>query len=441
MPAKKKSEKLLQVSMKKELLIFTILGAIGAVFYFRSFAVFFTQDDFILTTQFSAGNFKQDLANSFLAPVVTHFRPLHNLYFLTAGNVFNNNPFGYHLITYLIYVGSIYLVFKAVGKIGFDTKSAFLSSVIFATSPIHFIAINWLSGNALLIGFFLYVLGFYLLKRGNLFPGAAFSFISLLASEALAPVVIATFAVNLISGKLKKEGKISLIIIAAALIYTAVKFIFLTPKNTYLAYKVGFNFDSIKALYFYTTKILGFSGTGNDLLPSTILIILLTYCAYRFIKNAKRSKKLLLAFSIAVAGLIPFILIPQHLSPHYAVISLFGVALLWANVFENTNTRISFALITLWIIASFINVQILYKDNWVLKRSMIAKNYLKQIERENFPEGKMLIFDDNKLSSSKEAYISLGEGKAINFYFKDKSYKTCFTFIQQCPEDEGQIFH
>ena len=43
-----------------------------------------------------------------------------------------------------------------------------------------------------------------------------------------------------------------------------------------------------------------------------------------------------------------------------------------------------------------------------------------------------LIFDNNQISSSLDAYYALGGGDGINFWFRNKNYKFCFTEFESC---------
>jgi hypothetical protein len=69
----------------------------------------------------------------------------------------------------------------------------------------------------------------------------------------------------------------------------------------------------------------------------------------------------------------------------------------------------------------------------VTKRASLAKAYIEQIEKDNPPAGTTLTFADDQRSTSKEAYISLGMGQALSFWFRDKDYKYCFVGLEECP--------
>ena len=64
-----------------------------------------------------------------------------------------------------------------------------------------------------------------------------------------------------------------------------------------------------------------------------------------------------------------------------------------------------------------------------------VENLIKKIESENPPTGTLLIFDDSSISTSSEAYFALGTGKALEFWFARKNYKTCFSAFENCPSN------
>ncbi len=86
------------------------------------------------------------------------------------------------------------------------------------------------------------------------------------------------------------------------------------------------------------------------------------------------------------------------------------------------------------LLISAINVNGYFENHWVVIKSRIAEAYIKQIENaeEQPTEGSTLVFANNRISSSLDAYLALGGGKAIDFWFKDKNYKYCFQEFEDC---------
>ena len=67
--------------MKKDFWVLLFLAILVFALWYKALFNFFAQDDFILINHFSQNNVWQDLKNLFGPPTVTHWRPIHNLYF------------------------------------------------------------------------------------------------------------------------------------------------------------------------------------------------------------------------------------------------------------------------------------------------------------------------------------------------------------------------
>ena len=132
--------------MKLNLYVLFILAAGTFIIYRNSFSIFFTQDDFIMIYQFSRNNLTVDIGNAIGFPQVTHWRPLDNLYFLTAGNLLDKNFYAYHFLTFAFHLGVTFLIFKIVKEITMNIKMAFVVSFIYAIHPAHFVTLFWISG-------------------------------------------------------------------------------------------------------------------------------------------------------------------------------------------------------------------------------------------------------------------------------------------------------
>src|SRR3989344_6499403 len=98
--------------MKKDLLIILILVILSVIVFRKSFFVFFTQDDFVMIMQFSHDKVLTDLLNVFGPPKISHWRPIDNLYYFIAGNIFNKNYFAYHILTFLLHISSSFIIYK-----------------------------------------------------------------------------------------------------------------------------------------------------------------------------------------------------------------------------------------------------------------------------------------------------------------------------------------
>lgn len=418
--------------MRRDLIILAIILIPTLIIFRQALGVFFVQDDFILIDHFSQNNLWRDLKNTFGKPEVTHWRPFHNLYFLIAGNIFNKNYVGYHLLTITIHVSAVLFVFKIGQFLTKNNLAALLASLFYALHPAHFVSIFWISGASTTIGFLFLSASFwcFLLKKKVL---AIISFIfALLASEAMI-VGIGAFVTLAIIRKNDRTFKFLLMLVLIGSFFVLIKLV-LTPSEAYEIYKPEISTKTIKTSFYYVLRILGFAEISGDQLTSLLILIfwivvIVSTKKWLFLKS---HKQFILASVIIVAGLFPFVLAPAHLSPHYMNISIWGLAIFLASVFKNCRIVTNTSLLLILMVTSFVNIADTFDNNWVIKRSILARTYLDKINKNNIASGSMLIFSDNEISTSKEAYISLGSGKAIDFWFDDKEYKYCFTFKEKC---------
>ena len=416
--------------------MFFFLFLLGVAVFYKSLMVFFVQDDFILINHFSQNSLIIDVKSAIGSPEVTHWRPMHNLYFLIAGNIFYKNYSAYHFFTLLIHAGVAFLIFKIANKITNNLKIAYVSSFIYAIHPAHFVTLFWISGSATSIGFFFLLLSFLLYlqekKRASIFS----FLLSLLASEAM----IAGFGLFVIYQFLFRDRKIINLftgrLLMAATIFALIRLLFLTPKSTYDSYQINIWPQIFTNTKYYLLRVAGFAEVSGDLIVSIALLGLLLFTAINIARGLKyRSdhRVIIFALSLIILGLFPFVLI-SNLSPHYMNISVFGLALLISISLSKLRLTNTIAFLLIFLLLSFLNVRKTYQDHWVIKRSDLSEKYIHEIENSNIPEESMIIFNDNYISTSEDAYISLGTGKAIDFWFGGKNYQYCFTAFESCEE-------
>ena len=422
--------------MKSDWAVLLLLVLTTVIVYRQAFLNFFAQDDFILINQFSQNSLLIDVKNVFGYPPVTHWRPLHNLFFLVAGNIFGKNYLGYHVLTFLLQIAASFLVYKVIRNLTGNFQSAVGAGLLYGIHPAHFISMFWISGSATVIGFLLLISSINSVLLDKKLLSLILFVLALLASEAMIASLPLFYGVNLL--KQRKSfvpSNFLALLTITALIFGSIRFLLLTSETTFDVYPLEVSRSSLGAIKYYLLRIAGFSETSGDLLLSMILVGWLIAVVVLLVKSATKKHNLsLLAFSLAavVAGLFPFILIPSHLSPHYMNLSIFGFSILIALVLERLKTAVKLFFLLLFLGISIYNVNLIMDNNWVVKRSNLTKVYLEQIQRDNSPPGTKLIFDDNILSTSEEAYVVLGTGKAIDFWFKDKNYKYCFTRFEKC---------
>ena len=419
----------------RNIFAFSLLFILSFSFFYKSLDVFFTQDDFILINEFSSENLINDLKNTIDPSKATHWRPLHNLYFLISGNLFGKFYPGYHALTLIIHTAAAFMIFKVLKILTKNADASLLGTLVYALHPSHFVSIFWISGSATTIGFLFLISSFYLYLKNQKSLALVLFGLSFLASEAMVVgAAIFTTYEFLIKRKMRNK-RFLLKVIAISLGFLLLRFLFLTQETTLKTYPLEISQGTISALFYYVIRTLGFAETSRDTFTSIILIFWLATIAFTTLKIFRSDyRKLTLFFIISILiGLFPFVLIPSHLSPHYMNIAIWAFTALVSLSLLSLNKVLRLFLILVFVLVAIINIQLTYKNNWVIKRSEIAKQYVEKIERENPPTGTLLTFDDSSISTSSEAYFALGTGKALDFWFGDKNYKGCFTIFENCP--------
>lgn len=422
--------------MRKDILVFLLLAAVAVLVFFKSFFNFFAQDDFILISQFSQNGFLDNIKNVFGYPSVTHWRPIHNIYFLLGGTFFGKSYFFYHLLTLTMHVSSALLIYKVVGKITLSQKAAVASALLYTVSHNHFTSLFWISGGATVIGFTFLIASFYsyLCKRNIL---AIFLFIvSILASEAMVVGVLIFFSWELLAKKRVRIPKFLILLSIISLAFAAVRLIFLNPGKVSESYSIQLSSNDLAAVKYYVLRVLGFmegGGTGviNMMIGAFLVAILISF-ALRYRQVPVRV--FVFAGTIVLIGMFPFVLIPAHLSAHYVNLSFFGFSMLAGIIIGRLNNLAAILVLGLFFFVNLLAVFAIAGDHWTVRRANLARQYIAIIEKNAFGYGSTITFADTKMSTSKEAYVTLGTGKAIDFWFKDKAYRACFTFSAQCPD-------
>lgn len=416
---------------KRDLLVVFLITFVSLIIWKDTFFNFFAQDDFIFIEHFSQNNLLVDARNVFGPPAVTHWRPFHNLYFLIAGNIFGKNFTLYHLLTFLLHIAAGFFVFKIGQNLAKSNIAAGAAALFYTVHPAHFVSMFWIAGGATVIGFLFFVISFWSFVRGQKVLTLIFFICALAASEAMISGII-VFAFFLIANKQKRNWRFLLALVLAGLVFIFVKFVFTSPE-TFEIYKIEMWPGALTAITYYILRILGFAEISGDRLASLVLVILWAMVIAISGKSFLRNPKQLILPSVAVvAGLFPFILIPSHLSPHYMNLSIWGLSMVLALALKRLAPLGVTFILAIFVIVAFVNINKTQENNWVVKRSNLARAILTDVDTKNLAAGSTIIFSDTALASSKETYIALGEGRAIDFWFRDKNYKICFTFLEDC---------
>lgn len=419
----------------KNIKILFLISILTFIAYFPALNIFFAQDDFIFINHFSGGGLLSDLKKAFGRPEVTHWRPLHNLFFLISGNVFGKSYFGYHLIIVSIHIITGFFIYKIFERLFKDRQSALFAALIYVLHPAHFTALFWISGSAINIALLLFCISIYLFLSKKRFPAIILYLLSLLASEALIAGFAVYFALLVFQKKLKENYPFLALISAISVIFVISRFLFLKPAATSDVYSIVVSSESLFTVKYYILRTAGFvEGFGRNAVSLTLIIwyFLIAILFLKQKRDLKFFKNLIFAFFVMFVGLFPFVFIPNHLSAHYMTVPILGLSLATGLLVQGLNRSLFFALLLVFFVISFSSIRLNERNSWVIDRSNLSHRIVNKIEKENPPPGSTINFFDSGPVDSKGQYIALGEGEAINFWFKNRNYKTCFSFFENC---------
>ena len=153
-----------------------------------------------------------------------NWRPIASFVFAIEYELFNANPFGYHLVSILLHLVNIFLVYFLIRKITNRSGVAIIVSSLWALHPVLTEAVSWVSNQSSLIFLSFFILAVLaLLKFTNnyqkkyLFISYLFFSFSLLSKETALGGMFVILFIFLVY--LKKHWKLSLPFILIGLLY------------------------------------------------------------------------------------------------------------------------------------------------------------------------------------------------------------------------------
>jgi len=241
---------------------------------------------------------------------------------------------------------------------------------------------------------------------------------------------------------LKSAKRYPLVILSLMIgfLFFLIRFLFLTSPATFEAYRINLSLEqTLPTLKFYALRILGIKEGAVFSLATLFILAAVATAFFRVSRKFVEEKPLIyLAVATLILGLFPFVLIPFHASAHYMAMSVWGFCLIIA--WGLTALKKLGLILLLFLLAAYLfNNLTIYENPWIISRSRLAKTYISNLQNNNLENGTNIVFTDNFLSSSKDAYIALGTGKAIDWFFRGKNYKVCFSGFETCEVNNSYV--
>lgn len=346
----------------KNWLKFILLLILVTFIYRDSFTARFFQDDKL--------NIELAASRNFLAviPGANHFRPVSVQGFYTLGKLVSpGNPLGYHLLEFIFFAATLFLVFQTAKFITNNQKQPLIITFLYATNISLFANFYWIANSQFVLGGFFFFLSFLLFYSKKYFWLAVPVFLLGLASNE--QIISAVLVLPVISYFFKKPFSkyIYAALLALAVFWIGLKvFVFGMPTTT--DYAVSLNpVTALATFRWYVLRALnlpeGVKLTADWTMAGAWLVFLLS-----LIRGKINWKMILVGVFWFVATLGIFIFLPNHMSAHYLTVALFGSSLIISELLPKKKIFLVVALV-LYLFLTIRGLNFLTQTHWIILKN------------------------------------------------------------------------
>lgn len=447
--------------MLKGLRIFVPLAIFLTLIYSRSFSNFFFQDDYF-NLQIGRANGWWEPFNLFkqAGDDFYFYRPLTTqLFWKAAEKLFGFEPFGYHVINFLVFLVNIVLVYIFFNILERrSSKFAFVATLFYAISGSHFYRLFFLSQFQEQLLTFMTLLTIILFLHGRWMYLITFV-LSLMCKETaiMIPIFLLTiclyFRLN-INKKLCASFLIAGLYFYLRLKYFGFatgedyKFIFqiwttLNNLSWYFLWSLGLP-EHYSSLNIFDEKTLinlklffGFGEWGMRILISTFFFVL--FILIGIVQNIKEYKRITLGVIIFLLFIFPVAFFPFHKFAYSLTLPLIGVSYILGVIFYRFPRKQLMAIVFTFYALNFFSLQYNLSEHWSTGKSHSARKIFKYLKM-RFPNGvekwRNVYFVNNnylvcnleksQIEYSKEAAYGIGGVDGIRLFYNDPKIQTYF---------------
>lgn len=426
--------------MKKSWYFLIFIALFLLLFYWRSFNNFFFQDDFNLLFKSVKEDNLIDAFNIFKKPTTgfKFYRPFSiQLFWLSGYRLFGLSPFGYHLINFIFFVITIFLVFILVFELTRNERTALLTSFFYGFAGSHFYRLFFLTQfQEVSLAVFTFSTLILFLKKNSWTP--ILFILSLTTKETAVMIVPMMIVLIIMIKKYRNKENIKLLFYCLVILFFYLYGrIFIIGLSKERVYKFYFNPKQILNNYFwYGLWSFGlpeafvnvelfklptifnpelfrvFGNLGNwTLFNFWLFMFVIAIPVVNYLKRI--NKKLIISSAVFILFLLPVGFFPFHKFPYSLSVPLLGSSFFLADALEKINDRKIMIVCFIYILFSFNAYRFNLLNHWASKKATVAEkvfNYFKV----NYPNGP----------------------KNINIYFRNTAAPICIDLDQWRPSQE-----
>lgn len=476
------------INFIKKNYILLLIFAFVFVIFLPSLFVFYTNDDFFLLKISNINSFTQFFNFFSLAKGpdgLGMYRPLTSqVFYFLSWKLFNLNPLGLHIISFLVFFGVIYLVYRLSIEIVKDQRVAYITAFLYAVSATHFGHLYYLATFQELGMTAFVLLSCLSFIKNKRFLSFLFFILALMSKET---AVITPFLIGLIywferihqrsAMSVKKFLMFLLPFIICLFAYLLIRFAsygFATGDTYIWDFSVRKMINTVVWYLLWGLNLpetlLDFIGPGLKVNPNLftywskqiipILILFLVQgtglLVILFRSLFEKSKKLITEgkqislFCIAwfLISLLPVIFLPEHKFTFYLTLPLAGLVLRIAYLLIKSKLNVIFVgtFLLVWTTLSILTVKHTVNISWISQSENAAKRvYDFMNEDRKLTNGKEIVFvdtsDDLTLPWSPTSVVKvvLSGNNFFDVFFPSISGKVHFGYPDKIPKEKLYI--
>lgn len=378
--------------MKRHYLFWITLIVLFFLIYSTSLTTYFVQDDFWLLS-ISRVSSTSDIARLFLPESqVVWYRPLSSQLFIAFSHfLFGLNPLFYHVLVFITHVATTYVLSQFLKLLQMPKGGRYIASFFYLIHQVHTISLSWIAAYSFVLGPLLILLmcsAFIKKNYGISFfwglLGAMTNEINLLAPLFLLPLI---YVDSNSFGRKNAIRWLNLIPYLAVfgVVFLLRKSIFPTGVTTEL-YQLEISSAMLSTMKFYSLRLIGIPLLFDELRPLiqiiciSLVVVFLSLILWGISIKWRRYLYLLLLFGwISLVSICPFVLLSQHLAPHYTSYAMIGVSAFFALGLATIKKRshVGYILtISVFILLQTIGSQWTYQTHWLFQREKLARQLI-----------------------------------------------------------------
>ncbi len=308
-------------------------------------------------------------------PNNNHLHPISIQLFYSLGDLLTpNQPFGFHLILFIIFLITLRLFYQLSLQLLRDKSKARLAVFFYAFNLSIFANFYWIANSHFVLAPFFALLTIICYQQRSKLFNFITPLVFLLGLGSNELFYIYPLGLLLFAAFTKKINRVRLFTLALVDLIAVILRITFLHLPTQEAYRFTLDLRLLKTAWWYVLRILNLPEgirNQNNLALYLLLVIMLGLLVASFLKLYRKNK---VRWPILIFGSLWFLVfgltfffLPNHMSAHYMSTGLFGPALIFAEILHGRKTII--LTIIVYLLLSYFGLEFLKATHWIILKN------------------------------------------------------------------------